>query len=69
MNWSLEVARAMTGGIGIVLTIPITIALMEVWLKCEVLNNERNNYFRIITISTNDYFRGKKGLVSFFTLF
>ena len=33
MNWSLEVARAMTGGIGIVLTIPITIALMEVWLK------------------------------------
>ena len=57
MNWSLEVARAMTGGIGIVLTIPITIALMEVWLKCEVLNNERNNYFRIITISTNDYFR------------
>lgn len=33
MNWSLEVARAMTGGIGIVLTIPITIALMEVLLK------------------------------------
>ena len=33
MNWSLEVARAMTGGIGIVLTIPITIGLMEVWLK------------------------------------
>lgn len=33
MNWSLEVARAMTGGIGIVLTIPTTIALMEIWLK------------------------------------
>ncbi len=25
MNWSLEIARALTGGIGIVLTIPITI--------------------------------------------
>ena len=24
MNWSLEIARALTGGIGIVLTIPIT---------------------------------------------
>lgn len=33
MNWSLEVARAITGGIGIVLTIPITIALMEIWFK------------------------------------
>lgn len=29
MNWSLEVARAITGGIGIVLTIPITILLMQ----------------------------------------
>lgn len=33
MNWSLEISRAITGGIGIVLTIPITILLMEVWLK------------------------------------
>ncbi|MEB7435173.1 YibE/F family protein [Staphylococcus pasteuri] len=33
MNWSLEVARALIGGIGIVLTIPITIALMELWFK------------------------------------
>ena len=33
MNWSLEVARALIGGIGIVLTIPITIGLMELWLK------------------------------------
>lgn len=31
MNWSLEVARAITGGIGIVLTIPITIILMALW--------------------------------------
>lgn len=31
MNWSLEIARAITGGIGIVLTIPITIALMQLW--------------------------------------
>ncbi|SNV61085.1 membrane spanning protein [Staphylococcus simiae] len=29
MNWSLEIVRALTGGIGIVLTIPITIVLME----------------------------------------
>ena len=29
MNWSLEVARAITGGIGIVLTIPVTILLMQ----------------------------------------
>ncbi|MDU4601295.1 MAG: YibE/F family protein, partial [Staphylococcus warneri] len=33
MNWSLEVARALIGGIGIVLTIPITIVLMELCLK------------------------------------
>lgn len=33
MNWSLEIARALSGGIGIVLTIPITIALMSVWVK------------------------------------
>ena len=33
MNWSLEVSRAITGGIGIVLTIPLTILLMQVWLK------------------------------------
>lgn len=33
MNWSLEIARAITGGIGIVLTIPITILLMQLWFK------------------------------------
>lgn len=33
MNWSLEISRAITGGIGIVLTIPITILLMQVWFK------------------------------------
>ncbi|GGG97145.1 YibE/F family protein [Staphylococcus pragensis] len=33
MNWSLEIARALTGGIGIVLTIPITIGLMVLWVK------------------------------------
>ncbi|MBI5975012.1 YibE/F family protein [Staphylococcus sp. H16/1A] len=33
MNWSLEIARAITGGIGIALTIPITIAFMQVWHK------------------------------------
>ncbi|UDI79162.1 YibE/F family protein [Staphylococcus taiwanensis] len=33
MNWSLEIARALTGGIGIVLTIPVTIGLMVLWLK------------------------------------
>lgn len=33
MNWSLEIARALTGGIGIVLTIPITISLMVMWMK------------------------------------
>ena len=38
MNWSLEVARALTGGIGIVLTIPITIALMELWFKLRGVN-------------------------------
>ena len=32
MNWSLEIARALTGGIGIVLTIPIT-SLMVMWMK------------------------------------
>ncbi|EKU48236.1 hypothetical protein C273_06002 [Staphylococcus massiliensis S46] len=31
MNWSLEVARAITGGIGIVITIPITLLLMRLW--------------------------------------
>ncbi|HDP6080761.1 TPA: YibE/F family protein [Staphylococcus aureus] len=31
MNWSLEIARALTGGIGIVLTIPITILFMEIF--------------------------------------
>lgn len=33
MNWSLEIARALTGGIGIVLTITITISLMVMWMK------------------------------------
>lgn len=33
MNWSLEISRAITGGIGIVLTIPITIMLMQLWFK------------------------------------
>lgn len=33
MNWSLEIARALTGGIGIVLTMPVTIGLMVLWLK------------------------------------
>lgn len=33
MNWSLEIARALSGGIGIVLTIPITIVLMQLWFK------------------------------------
>ncbi|HLR20051.1 MAG TPA: YibE/F family protein [Staphylococcus sp.] len=33
MNWSLEISRAITGGIGIVLTIPITILLMQIWFK------------------------------------
>ncbi|REH75202.1 YibE/F family protein [Staphylococcus felis] len=33
MNWSLEISRAITGGIGIALTIPITIVLMQVWQK------------------------------------
>lgn len=33
MNWSLEIVRALTGGIGIVLTIPITIGLMVLWVK------------------------------------
>ena len=33
MNWSLEIVRALTGGIGIVLTIPITISLMVMWMK------------------------------------
>ena len=41
MNWSLEIARALTGGIGIVLTIPITISLMVMWMKwkgCDKMN-------------------------------
>ncbi|ARJ51017.1 YibE/F family protein [Staphylococcus lutrae] len=33
MNWSLEISRAMTGGIGIVLTIPLTLFLMRLWFK------------------------------------
>lgn len=33
MNWSLEISRAITGGIGIVLTIPLTIFLMRIWLS------------------------------------
>ncbi|MCU5746994.1 YibE/F family protein [Staphylococcus sp. SQ8-PEA] len=33
MNWSLEISRAITGGIGIVLTIPITILLMQLWWR------------------------------------
>lgn len=31
MNWSLEICRAITGGIGIVLTVPLTILLMQIW--------------------------------------
>ena len=34
----IKVARALTGGIGIVLTIPITIALMELWFKLRGVN-------------------------------
>ena len=33
MNWSLEITRAISGGIGIVLTIPITITLMSLFIK------------------------------------
>lgn len=36
MNWSLEVARALMGGIGIVITIPITIFIAMMFLKSEV---------------------------------
>ena len=38
MNWSLEISRAITGGIGIVLTIPITILLMQLWFKMRGVN-------------------------------
>lgn len=31
MNWSLEICRAIIGGIGIVLTVPLTILLMQIW--------------------------------------
>lgn len=33
MNWSLEICRAITGGIGIVLTVPLTILLMRIWYQ------------------------------------
>ena len=33
MNWALEITRAISGGIGIVLTIPITITLMSLFIK------------------------------------
>lgn len=33
INWSLELSRAITGGIGIVLTIPLTIILMQLVFK------------------------------------
>ncbi|MCS4485732.1 YibE/F family protein [Staphylococcus americanisciuri] len=33
MNWSLEICRALTGGIGIVLTVPLTILFMQVWYR------------------------------------
>ncbi|QLK87000.1 YibE/F family protein [Staphylococcus sp. 17KM0847] len=33
MNWSLEIARAITGGIGIALTVPLTILFMQLWYK------------------------------------
>ncbi|AID02974.1 YibE/F family protein [Staphylococcus xylosus] len=38
MNWSLEISRAITGGIGIVLTIPITILLMQLWFRMRGAN-------------------------------
>ncbi|MEQ7790242.1 YibE/F family protein [Staphylococcus nepalensis] len=38
MNWSLEISRAITGGIGIVLTIPITVLLMQLWFKMRGAN-------------------------------
>lgn len=40
MNWSLEITRAITGGIGIVLTIPITIMLMNVWKSWKGVRSE-----------------------------
>ncbi|KIX90912.1 YibE/F-like protein [Staphylococcus microti] len=33
MNWSLEICRALTGGIGIVLTVPLTILFMRFWYE------------------------------------
>lgn len=38
MNWSLEIARALMGGIGIVITIPITIFVAMIFLKREEAN-------------------------------
>lgn len=38
MNWSLEISRALMGGIGIVITIPITIFVAMLFLKREEAN-------------------------------
>ncbi|WP_323703454.1 YibE/F family protein [Mammaliicoccus sp. Dog046] len=38
MNWSLEITRALMGGIGIVITIPITIFVAMIFLKREEAN-------------------------------
>ena len=56
MNWSLEITRAISGGIGIVLTIPITITLMSLLLNCEVSHHECNYIIRIYLIFINDCF-------------
>lgn len=70
MNWSLEIARAITGGIGIVLTIPITIALMQLWhFGKEVTAHERSRRFSADFICINVDFGGKSGAIAFGTLF
>lgn len=57
MNWSLEIARALTGGIGIVLTIPITILFMEIFETLRRRNNECCIYIGVIAPLSDDNFR------------
>ncbi len=69
MNWSLEIARALTGGIGIVLTIPITILFMDIFETLRRANNECCIYIGVIAPLSMIIFGGKKGFISILPIF
>ncbi len=69
MNWSLEISRALMGGIGIVITIPITIFIVMLFMQREEANMDTTFILAVILLILMILVGGKTGFRSFITLF